>query len=79
MQAIVVSRLLDGESQDFAGDIRSTLIEAGWVSPPDPKNWTRADKGVFIGTVGGAKLPPISVLAAALDAAKNHTQNHRNR
>jgi len=66
---IVVSRLLDPESSDFADDLAAALTASYWVHVSRDSDWTRSDRGVFIATLSGTKLPEAEMLAAALDAA----------
>lgn len=64
----VVSRLLDPEGSDFADDLAAALKGGNW-RPTRFVDWTRSDKGVQIGTVGGTEVPEYEALVAALDSA----------
>jgi len=67
---MIVSRMMDGESRDFADELAEGLREAGWANTARSRMWASSDAGVFVATTQAtAAAPEIKVLANALKAA----------
>jgi hypothetical protein len=68
-RVIVVSRVIDSESGDFADDLAMALTDAHWANVSRTPNWITSIRGIFIGAVPGINFSESEVLAKALNAA----------
>jgi hypothetical protein len=67
----IVSRLLDGESSDFADDLAAALHSAHRKAVRIA-NWTESKYGVFVGTLAGSETPEVKMLSDALESIGVH-------